>query len=278
MKRTLKLIALITVMCLLCAVLFACSNGKGKQPETVYYLTGSFNGYNVADETYKMIKLGDESMLKESMPDADLYYFTVNADSLIPDAVYGQHYYKVTAGDWDNCWGTEKYDLQPAAVYYDEDGNPTGLGSIYIPGDYKGDLTVVFDANSKKIYDNVMEKEFAPCVYGDFQSSFGLKKDWDYSAEGSFAMTKNNIGFYEVTIDVPAYKGDAETGATMYVVISSKCYLAVGSEYDYISWGAGKQFIVSGAGANNVIKPTSSMSYTITFNPNTNAVTISKAG
>jgi len=251
--------------------LFACS--KPQNPEKGYYLTGSFNGYAVADEAYKMIKVSDESMLKEAMPDAELYYFIVNAENLTPDSVYGQHYYKVTAGNWDNAWGTEAYDLQPAAVYYDADGNPTGLGSIYIPGDYKGELIVVFDASAKKIYDNTMIKEFTPRVYGDFQTSFGLKNDWDYSDEGSYIMQKNSQGQYEVTIEVPAYIPEGE-GATMYVVLSAKCYMAVASDYDYISWGANEQYIVSGAGAENVIKPTSPMSYKIIYDPDSNLISM----
>jgi len=271
MKRRTKILALILCVCILSISLFACS--KPQEPEKGYFLTGSFNGYAVADEAYKMIKVSDESMLKEAMPDAELYYFIVNAENLTPDAVYGQHYYKVTAGNWDNAWGTEAYDLQPAAVYYDADGNPTGLGSIYIPGDYEGELIVVFDANAKKIYDNTMIKEFTPRVYGDFQTSFGLKNDWDYSDEGSYVMTENSQGQYEVTIDVPAYLPEGE-GATMYVVLSAKCYMAVASDYDYISWGANEQYIVSGAGAENVIKPTSPMSYKIIYDPDSNLISI----
>lgn len=271
MKRRTKILALVLCVCMVSISLFACS--KPPEPEKGYYLTGSFNGYAVADEGYKMIKVSDESMLKEAMPDADLYYFIVNAENLTPDSVYGQHYYKVTAGDWDNAWGTEAYDLQPAAVYYDADGNPTGLGSIYIPGDYEGELIVVFDANAKKIYDNTMIKEFTPRVYGDFQTSFGLKNDWDYSDEGSYVMTENSQGQYEVTIDVPAYLPEGE-GATMYVVLSAKCYMAVASDYDYISWGANEQYIVSGAGAENVIKPTSPMSYKIIYDPDSNLISI----
>jgi len=276
MKRNIRLLALIIGLCILSVSLFGCSNEPEEEAEKVYYLTGSFNGYNVADEAYKMQKVSEESMLKQSMPDAELYYFTVNAENLTPDSVYGQHYYKVTAGNWDEAWGTEVYDLQPAAVYYDADGNPTGLGSIFISGDYKGELTVVFDAKTKKIYDNTMAKSFEPRIYGDFTTSFGLKKDWDYSEEGSYAMTLNSAGKYEASIEVPAFKGTEEAGATMYVILSAKCYMAINSEYDYISWGAAEQYMISGSGAQNVIKPDSSATYHITFDPQTHAITVVK--
>ncbi|HNZ40963.1 MAG TPA: hypothetical protein PKJ65_03630 [Clostridia bacterium] len=276
MKKNIRLLAIIIGICILSVCLFGGCNKTEKVTEKVYYLTGSFNGYNVADEAYIMKKVSEESMLKQSMPDADLYYFTVSAESLTPDSVYGQHYYKVTAGNWDEAWGTEVYDLQPAAVYYDADGNPTGLGSIYIPGDYKGELTVVFDAKAKKIYDNTMAKTFEPRIYGDFNTAFGLKNDWDYSEEGSFAMKKNSAGKYEATLEVPAFKGTDEAGATMYVVLGAKCYMAVSSEYDYISWGAAEQYIISGAGAQNVIKPDSSATYHITFDPQSKTITVVK--
>ncbi|MFA7672954.1 MAG: hypothetical protein WCY62_03770 [Clostridia bacterium] len=279
MKRTIRLLALVVCICILSVSLFGCSKGKEEESvvaEKTYYLTGSFNGYNVADEAYVMKKVSEESMLVQSMPDADLYYFTVNAENLTPDAVYGQHYYKVTAGNWEEAWGTEVYDLQPAAVYYDADGNPTGLGSIYIPGDYIGELTVVFDAVTKKIYDNTMSKSFEPRIYGDISTSFGMLKDWDYSEEGSFAMTKNVAGIYEADLELPAFTGTAETGATLYVVLSSKCYMAVGSEYDYISWGALEQYLISGTGAPDVIRPESSATYHITFNPVTQEVKVTK--
>lgn len=276
MKRTIRLLAIVICICILSVSLFGCEKEEEVVVEKTYYLTGSFNGYNVADEAYIMKKVSEESLLATSMPDAELYYFTVNAENLTPDSVYGQHYYKVTAGNWDECWGTEVYDLQPAAVYYDADGNPTGLGSIYIPGDYKGELTVVFDAVSKKIYDNTMTKNFEPRIYGDIFTSFGLLKDWDLSAEGSFAMTRNVVGIYEADIELPAFIGTAEAGATLYIVKSSKCYMAVASEYDYISWGAFEQYIISGAGASNVIKPESSATYHITFNPETQAISVTK--
>ena len=62
----------------------------------------------------------------------------------------------------------------------------------------------------------------------------------------------------------------------MYVVLGAKCYMAVNSEYDYISWGAAEQYIISGAGAQNVIKPDSSATYHITFDPQSKAITVVK--
>jgi hypothetical protein len=52
--------------------------------------------------------------------------------------------------------------------------------------------------------------------------------------------------------------------------------MAVSSEYDYISWGAAEQYIISGAGAQNVIKPDSSATYHITFDPQSKTITVVK--
>ena len=117
------------------------------ETEISYYLAGNFNGYNAADPAY---------LLTEVEGEAGWYTITVTLTAEQRDPVYNDgHYYKVTEGNWTNCYGTSNYALQPAPV----SPSQAGLGSIWLEND--GTVTVLFDSATNTVYDSTMVREFA---------------------------------------------------------------------------------------------------------------------
>lgn len=242
--------------------------------EQVYYLTGSFNSYAVASPDYIMSKLDKDNPIYAlpGFEDADLYHFTVAPENLKPDEVHDGHYYKVSLGDWDHVYGIESYELQPPPVH-----GSYGLGSIYIPIEFKGPLTVVFDAKTNKIYDNTMKQRFTPRLYGNFGSAFGMLKDWDMEEDGSILLEKKEEGVWQKTFTLPAYKGSADdkTGAEIFLVWSRLYFIFIGTGWDTMIWGASDQMAVAGprAKAQEVFKPAAEATYRATFNEATGEAT-----
>ena len=292
MKKLLKVLALVLGLGVMAGMLFACSSGNGDEnngenggdngggnTETTYYLTGSFNNYAVDSADYVMKKLPADHAFYESYPDADLYYFIVPAEDMVPDEVNDGHYYKVTDGSWDvgHNWGTDSYALQPAPV-----NGSYGLGSIYIPIDYDfgtAGLKVIFDAATKTIYDNTMKREITPRVYGDFHASFGIDKaDWSYTDENSFVMTENGDA-WEVTLDLPAFTGAEGAYASVSVLWGEMFYIDMGADYDGVQWtqmqwaaDATKQVTIAATQAD--FKQDSPKTYKITLNKDSGEVTV----
>lgn len=282
MKKLLKVLALIlglsAVACIMCACEKCNGNNDEDEPtETTYYLAGSFNNYTVDSAEYEMKKLPEEHAFYNVYPDADLYWFIVSADKMIPDEVNDGHYYKVTAGDWEHCWGIDTYALQPAPV-----NGPYGLGSIYIPIDYDfgtAGLKVIFDANTKTIYDNTMKRELTPRIYGDFNTSFGLDKvNWSYSDENSFVMTEND-GIWEVTLELPAFTNAEGAYALVSVLWGEMFYIDMGADYDgagwtQMQWAADGTKQVTIAASQADFKQDTAKTYIITLDKDSGEVTV----
>ena len=291
MKKFLKVLALVLGLSVMACMLFACNNSdnggnnngdngdggdNGGNTETTYYLTGSFNNYTVDSADYKMQKLPKEHAFYQSYPDADLYWFIVPSDDMTPDEVNDGHYYKVTAGDWDHCWGTDTYALQPAPV-----NGTYGLGSIYIPIDYDfgtAGLKVIFDAKTKTIYDNTMKRDITPRVYGDFHASFGLDKtDWSYTDENSFVMTETTDGVWETTMELPAFTNAEGAYASVSVLWGELFYIDMGADYDGVGWTQ-MQWAANGAKQKSItetdFKQDTAKTYKVTLNEASGEVTV----
>ena len=203
-------------------------------PEVVYYLAGSFNGYEPKDDNYIMKKGKD-----------GLFTITVELTKDNRDNSYDGHYYKVTDGTWDNCYGVDNYYITPAPL------SPTGggLGSIWHWAN--GTLTVTFDAEKKEITDTLVIKtdiieDFDPVIYGEFNG-------WKLEGENAFVLTdSDNDGVYTGTIEF------SEAGTSDFTVcLSRKWYDDQWGQ----RWGANDQYKLDGttAGMGN----TSSITYEI---------------
>ena len=148
-----------------------------------FYLAGSFSNYVADDPDYAMVK-GEDGK----------YRITVELTDENRDKTYDGHYYKVTDGTWDVCYGVDNYYIDPAPA------SPTGggLGSIWHWAD--GTLTVVFDADELIINDTLVietpiVRNIGPAIYGKFNS-------WDLSAETGFHLSDDDedgifTGIYE---------------------------------------------------------------------------------
>lgn len=252
---------------------------KPEEPEAeqIYYLTGSFNNYMVAPADYIMKKLPSDSQIYQdpNFKDADLYYFTVPAENMKPDEVNDGHYYKVSLGDWNHVYGIEVYEMQPPPIHENY-----GLGSIYIPIDYKDALTVVYDAKTHKIYDNTMKQDIVPRLYGNFKTAFDMMADWSMDEDNSILLDKTGEGVWEKTFTLPAYKGspDDPTGAEIFLTWSRMYYLSIGAGYDYMTWGALGQAAVEGirSESQQPFKPDQEATYKVTYTEATGEITMEK--
>lgn len=112
-----------------------------------YYLAGSWNGYLVDDELYQMMQIPGTQ---------NWYTVTVELTPSNRDELYDGHWYKVTEGNWTYSYGIDNYVQQPAPVKKDGNGNPIGLGSVWV--DENLTLTVIFDSANLVIYDNTNGK------------------------------------------------------------------------------------------------------------------------
>ncbi|MDD5659957.1 MAG: InlB B-repeat-containing protein, partial [Actinomycetota bacterium] len=205
-----------------------------KWSEAVYYLAGSFTGYEPKMAGYGMKPIAGKD---------GWYWLTVKLTEDLRDKTYDGHYYKVTNGTWaaDGCWGTDSYALQPAPV------SPTGggLGSIWIENNCT--LAVCFDSINKVIYDDSMVQTFAtPRIYGDFNTAMDRGTDWSTAdGEALELADADGDGIFTGLYEIPAYNGPNKDGYSMIVVISQKYYI---SEYGN-AWGANEQYLFDGSAA-----------------------------
>ncbi|MDD4069074.1 MAG: hypothetical protein PHF05_01355 [Candidatus Izemoplasmatales bacterium] len=220
-----------------------------------YYLAGNFSGY-IANE--------QDFLMEEVENNPGWYQITVSLTADNRDNAYDGHYYKVTDGTWTNCWGTDNYALQPVPA------SPTGggLGSIWIYDNQ--DLTVLFDSETRTIYDSSMERTLSnPVIYGDFSN-------WSLSDERALVLTQSTTDekLFVGELTLPAYTGTSEEGYSLAVCLSEKYYIWAGSG----SWGAGEQYLFDGSaaamGVISHLKPTEETTYQFTFNSETNITTV----
>ncbi|MFA7076134.1 MAG: hypothetical protein WC152_05645, partial [Candidatus Izemoplasmatales bacterium] len=220
-----------------------------------YYLAGNFSGYIANEEDFLMLEVDDNP---------GWYQITVSLTEDNRDNAYDGHYYKVTDGTWTNCWGADNYALKPAPT------SPTGggLGSIWI---YENqELTVLFDSETKTVYDSSMEKKLAtPVIYGDFSN-------WSLSDERALVLTQSttNEKLYVGELTLPQYTGSSEDGYALAVCLSEKYYVWAGSG----TWGAGEQYLFDGSvakmGVISHLNPTKETTYQFIFNSETNITTV----
>ncbi len=204
--RTLWSVLLVCIFLLSAALLF----GDTK----AYYLGTSANGYMVPR---------DGGFRLEPIPGREGWYsITIDFNEENRDPLYDGHWYKVTDGTWnpDGSWGIESYGFQPAPVKKLPDGTPVGLGSIYIEKNCI--LTIIFDANTKTIYDDYLQRFPTPRIYGDSNEAMDRGPNWSMQDGEALVLKDDNVdgifsGFYEI----PAYKKDGN-GYMMVTVLSTR--------------------------------------------------------
>jgi hypothetical protein len=222
-----------------------------------YYLGTSANGYQVPKE-------GGFELLP--IPGRDGWYtITIDFNEDNRDPMYDGHYYKVTDGTWNvsGSWGTDHYAFQPAPVKILPDGQVAGLGSIYIKDNIE--LTILFDANTKTIYDNVIQTFPSPRIYGDFNAVMNRGNDWSMKDEEALALVDSyGDGNYNGYYTIPAYHGEAD-GYMMVTVLSTRF------DTTWYVFGAYEQYLFDGnpAGMGKVsfLKPLEATTYEFIFNP-----------
>lgn len=255
MKRYKGLLLLMAALCLCLPAL-----GEGTAP--VYYLAGNFNGYSPNDPAFAMTPV-------EGTPGQ--YALAVELTKELRDPAYDGHWYKVTDGTWDNSWGTDNYALQPAPVKQTADGQAIGLGSVWVDAD--GPLTVIFDENTKTIYDTSMVREVSPRLYGDFNAAISRGADWGTSDEEAILLEDQGDGTFKGSVTLPAYAGDGE-GYSFAVLLR----MGYSAYLPWHGWGATEQYLFSGepAGMGLVshLKPESETTYTFVYDAATHVTTV----
>jgi len=233
------------------------------EAETTWYLAGNFSGYVADDSDYVMSEV-------EGMD--GWYTITVSLTADNRDNAYDGHYYKVTDGTWNTCYGTSNYALQPAPV------SPTGggLGSIWV---YENmDLTVLFDSNTLTIYDNSMVEDMEnPRIYGDFSAAMELGSDWNTDASSTLVLTDpDEDGIYEGEWTIPAYAGTSENGYSFDVATQRQYYINEWGNY----WGVTVQYLFDGSaagmGQSSYLNPTTDTVYHFAYNSLTHVTTVTE--
>ncbi|HOA78319.1 MAG TPA: InlB B-repeat-containing protein, partial [Bacilli bacterium] len=192
------------------------------EADVVWYLGGSFNNYAPDDPDYVMEK-GEDG----------IYTFTVELTDDNRDKTYDGHYYKVTDGTWEVCYGVDNYYINPAPA------SPTGggLGSIWHWAN--GTLTVRFDPEELLITDELVMKEdiieeLDPRLYGKFNG-------WAIDGETAIVMSDpDGDGIY--TAEIEFEEGDT---SDFTVCVSRKWYDDQWGQ----RWGAHEQYKLDGAPA-----------------------------
>ncbi len=233
------------------------------ETEISYYLAGNFNGYNAADPAY---------LLTEVEGEAGWYTITVTLTAEQRDPVYNDgHYYKVTEGNWTNCYGTSNYALQPAPV----SPSQAGLGSIWLEND--GTVTVLFDSATNTVYDSTMVREFAnPIIYGDFNDEMDRGSDWSTASGSALDLTdEDEDGVFVGEYTLPAYEGTGD-GYSMVLAVSEIYYIFTG----YHAWGVNEQYkldgTVAGMGAVTYLKPLTDTVYGFSYDSATHVTTVTE--
>lgn len=146
-----------------------------------YYIVGSFNGDNPADQDHGMTL------------DGTVYKATVTLAA-------GDNTLKVTKGSWDPTWG---YTELGAA--YEEVSNPNDYNNIKITLAAEKEITVIFDATAGKItFEGLTEEVIEYGVTFNVTVPEGTEAcyicgEWDW---GTFKpMTKVDDTHYTLTID-----------------------------------------------------------------------------
>ncbi len=236
-----------------------------KAAETTYYVAGSFNGYSPNDPASVLVPVeGVEGV----------YSFAVSLTAELRDPTYDGHWYQITDGTWDNCWGTDYSAVQPAPVKYTGDGQAIGLGSLWIDAD--GDYTIVWDSVNKQLYDTSMVKEVSPRIYGDFNTALGKGADWGITDDDAILLAPTGTeGVYSAEVTMPAYAGEGE-GYSMVVLtkVQFSAYLP------WYGWGAVEQYLFTGEAAGmgivSYLKPSAETTYVFTYDAATHITTVTE--
>ena len=226
-----------------------------------YYLAGKFSGYVPNDAAFIMDPVEDKP---------GWYTITVELTEEVRDVAYDGHYYKVTTGTWNECWGVDAYALQPAPV------SPTGggLGSIWVYENMT--LIVLFDANTTTIYDNSMVDVFDnPVIYGDFIAAMGRGTDWSYSPTEALELTdEDEDGIYEGEYTLPAYVGTNEAGYSLAIALSAQYYIGSWGS----AWGIAEQYKLNGEaagmGGTSNLRPSIDTTYHFSYDSSTHLTTV----
>ncbi len=177
-----------------------------------YYLGTSANGYQTPrDGGYAF-----EPVLGRP----GFYTLTIEFTEDNRDPMYDGHYYKVSRGGWgqNEVWGADHYAFQPAPEKVLPDGQVAGLGSIYIKEDTT--LTILFDANTKTIYDDYVQALPAPRIYGDFNEAMDRGSNWSTALDEALVLSEElEEGVFTGLFKLPAYTGDGD-GYSMAVALS----------------------------------------------------------
>jgi len=250
-------------VCLLASLVLA-SSSLLAQGDSDYYLGTSANGYQVPR---------DGGLKLEPVTGKDGWYrITIDFTEENRDPMYDGHFYKVTDGTWnaDGCWGVDNYAFQPAPVKTLPDGSVAGLGSIYIRDNCT--LTILFDANTKTIYDDSVQAFPTPRIYGDFNKAMGRGTDWSMAdGEALTLVDQNGDGIYTGFYEIPKYEGSGN-GYMMATVLSTK--------YDptYYMFGAYEQYLFdgnpAGMGKISYLKPEKDTIYEFRYDSNSHSTSI----
>ena len=230
---------------------------------TTYYIAGNFNGYSANDSDYALTPI-------EGLD--GVYAITVTLTAELRDPTYDGHWYKITDGTWDNSWGTDNYELQPAPVKYTESNEPIGLGSVWLDAD--GTYTVIFDSVNKVIYDTSMVKNLSPRIYGDFNTAAGFGADWGFSDSDAILLTESSTsGVYTGEVTLPAYTGE---GSGYSMVLLTKVQFS--AYLPWYGWGAIEQYLFDGGAAGmgtvSYLKPTAQTTYQFSYDSATHITTV----
>ncbi len=248
-RNRVKLIAI----CLILTTAFLFASG----PQ--FFLGTSANGYMVPrDGGYELKPIEGKD---------GWYRITIDFTEDNRDPMYDGHYYKVTDGTWDakGSWGTDNYAFQPAPVYVTPSGDVAGLGSVYIRDN--GKCTIVFDSNTKTIYDDSVQAFPTPRIYGDFNTAMGRGSDW--SMWDTEALTLTDLygeGIYRGFYTLPAYEGDGD-GYMMATILSTQF------DTNWYFFGAKEQYkfdgTPAGMGQVSYLNPSEETTYEFVFDPET---------
>ena len=147
-----------------------CEGGDPVVTPSAYYVTGTFNGWTNPDENYVMT--GEGNIYKKDL--------TLAA---------GAHMLKVTNGTWDSSWGYGDVAGAYSEVSEgtDDNGNPNGNILITLAAEKK--VTVLFDAEAKKISLEGLTEVQITISY----VLMGVKGDWKTGIE----LTKNEGAEWE---------------------------------------------------------------------------------
>ena len=147
-----------------------CEGGDPVVTPSAYYVTGTFNGWTNPDENYVMT--GEGNIYKKDL--------TLAA---------GAHMLKVTNGTWDSSWGYGDVAGAYSEVSEGTDDNGNPNGNILITLAAEKTVTVLFDAEAKKIsLEGLTEVQITTSYV-----LMGVKGDWKTGIE----LTKNEGAEWE---------------------------------------------------------------------------------